>query len=550
MDPLLASQRALIDAWQRCCGRRPVLHRRRLAALARERALADAAPDIRGFLAAGGQGLEAGRAPELDRWAAEFARARSLGSPIAAEAALQAAAAALSARDAAGWLPALAQAEAAAAPWRQRAVPADGGLAEVLRALLWQAAALPGGQEARAVARTAWQRWGEADPAGRARALHGAGPAPAALARLPWRDEALAAALDLLRTRLPLAPAGSTARGGDAAAPAPAPAPDPAGQAARWRALLDAWERGLAAAPGAPDASAAALAAAGPAWDTRPDQALAPYEALTAGSGPTARAARALLAAGRGATDALDVQRRWVEAGLVPALGIAAVEARLDEDEAREAGWPSPLRRAHARALRDRLAEVRTDTELVALTAHAEACLAVEHAWQALLFDTALVPLQAAALAAMLGPELTAPDLPGPAVDAARALLGGGPRARLAAPWLAGWLAGNLAPALAAPDADPLAALGEAGHGVLPALRGWQAWRAAHGAPALDAPALPAALAELLDAAGAAEAPPADRRVWLWGVPAPARAAEALLRSPSRPALAGWAPGAGGDEAL
>jgi hypothetical protein len=93
VHPGLADQQRFYELAAAACRRRPALHAAQLAALDAHLALVRRAPDLARFAAAlahGGHAHELTRAGQIDRFAADLARARALGDTGAAQGAAQA----------------------------------------------------------------------------------------------------------------------------------------------------------------------------------------------------------------------------------------------------------------------------------------------------------------------------------------------------------------------------------------------------------------------------------------------------------------------------
>lgn len=89
------------------------------------------------------------------------------------------------------------------------------------------------------------------------------------------------------------------------------------------------------------------------------------------------------------------------ELAVPPAVGDAAraaaapLRARSEAALARQAVWPDPLVERHHRALIDALDAAGTRTEVALAAAYADACLAIEADWNALLHAPLVAPLRA-----------------------------------------------------------------------------------------------------------------------------------------------------------
>ena len=272
------------------------------------------------------------------------------------------------------------------------------------------------------------------------------------------------------------------------------------------------------------------------------DEALAPYRALArsvTGDDPVSRATRqaaeALVAAGAGAPTGPDATARLVASGLLAGLAAAPLRARAEAALARRALWPDPLLEHHWRAVLGALDAAATPTEVDLVSAHAEACLAVEADWNALALGSLLAPLRAACAEGGGGLERAA--------EQTGALYGLSPRQIVSLPRVADFGREILFP-LATRDPGAVGAFeGEAGWEVVTAVRNRLEETGAHPAGHDDL------LAMLLD--GPPEPAPAEAApVALWGEPIElGHLADALAR-PARPAIPGLRPIAGADSGL
>ena len=510
MDRGLAGQRRYLAALDDAAGADPDACVNQRAALARERALAAAAPDAAAYRAASGDLFELARGQWLDRLIGHARIAAAVDDPWAVAAARIELDAALAAH-AGGWAEQLQAGAAAAAPVRAAGADAIGAYTGLLWALV----------RARV----------EGRPVERADAL---GVAAAARARLAALDAGFDphAPAPRYRWRTPWTGAGLATLAGwiDAIAVAPggarAEAPDGAAALAAMEAATAAWRAGLPGRGGAAPVGGEPSIA----------DVVAPYAGLAglAGDAPevaTLRAAaQALVAAAAGAATPQDVLAAWAEQGLLVALGRAPIEAGLVRLRERLTAWPEPLLAHHVDALAAALSAARTTTTIDLASVHADACLAVEADWNRALAAVVLAPARATFIAAWDG---TADARRGIAAawSVAHALCGAG--ADLDGnPWVAGFVRDVIVRHGGGPPEELGAGLGEVGAETLadarvaialaraggeltvldePAVRGWLRARAGTPpAPAAGAVRLwdrEAALADVLDLARAPARP-------------------------------------------
>ena len=221
----------------------------------------------------------------------------------------------------------------------------------------------------------------------------------------------------------------------------------------------------------------------------------------------------------------------------------AALREQAEERLERRSIWPDPLVEHHWRSLISALDDVSTPTEVELVSAHADACFAIEGDWNAALLATLLEPLRAACtFGAMLDGRLRAGV--GRAAEAAHSLIGLGPRSLLDVPRVTHFVERILFP-LGRRDPGALsAAAGEAGFEPVLAARAWfDAVRARGEEEPRDPGELRAALLGLLDEAGAPEPPALPRPVTLWGVEIDLADLMTALAAPARPPVPGMLPG-------
>ena len=567
MNAVLEAQRLALAATQQACARQPGVHAHQLLALQREQALCASAATFGDYQRAVGGGFELARAAWLDRVAGRFRVALSVDDHDAARAALLEYRGALAAPGLAGWTEALKAAALAAAPWHARSAQAGSSLTRTVLNLLLHHSCTPPMADHWGDAVGAWRTLCSADPAA-ARALCFGAAWPAGLApRLPWREGAARRWLQRLLASLPAPPPAGL---DEAQAGEPDDGSADADLATELAALAEGWARALHGDASVPPLAAPVPDPAGCPALVSAEQALAPWRSLAEpahGAEPAALAladvARRLLALAAGAANGPEVQRCAIESGLLTELAVAPLRVRLAAVEQRQAAWPQPLLAAHARALRASLAQAGTATEAELRATHAEACLDVEADWQSLYFAAQGAPL-VAALNFAIDPAEADRGLRG-ASAISRHLLGQAPAATLQGALVPALLQahgqpqgqphgqahGHDEPADPPParDSDDVAWRGEAGHGLLPLLRAWDAVTAARGAAMPpDSAGRLAALHRVAGACLDGTAPGTPVVVQLWGVRADAGQAAQLLAEPSRPAVPlGRAPGAAGD---
>lgn len=510
MDGALDAHRRCLAAMAEACGTGVLAHANQLAALERERALA-AGRDLGEYLAASGDLFELARAASLDRAANQARVAAAVRDPWGARAAAAEHAAALAATGHGDWAACLGAGSAEADGLRRRGAGGRAAFVRVLLGLLSvRATADPevrADQRMHAASALALLR--EADPA-----FDGSRLAARYRLRVPWTGAGLAAVgewvAELAGTGAGADPDRADAEIGRALAAI-------ADGEARWRAGL----AGRVAAAGG--GSAAVL-------DLSVEGAIAPYRALAesaTGDDPVAaatrRAALAAVEAGGAAPAGPDAVARLVAGGLLADLAAAPLRGRAELALERRSVWPDPLVEHHWHALLSALGEAATPTAVELVAAHAEACLAVEGDWNALLLGSLLLPLRGAALEGRAGLRQAA--------EASATLLGLGPRDLAALPRVDGFVREILHPH-SARDPGALGAFeGEAGFDTVVAVR---ARLEGSGAAPPDAGAL---LALLLD--GAPEPPAAGRPLALWDEAVPPGDLTRALARPARPPIPG-----------
>jgi hypothetical protein len=485
----LIAERALedhlryLEAMLEACSRRPEVYVHTLIALARELRLARR-NDLAGYMAASGDVFELTRALWLDRAASRVRIHAAVGDRRRTHAAAAEYELALRATGHRTWPGVLAEAAAAFAGDRSRAVNA----AAAYTRLLLSAVALQGAAERSEI--DAWRAWGL--DAGRT--LRTCDPrfswselAPEYELRTPWTAAARAAAGRWLGgLGLELEPAGERSPSEPDVRDAIAALAD---AQARWCAGL---ERTPAATPD-------------------PGLATPSGTVVVVADAATARRAAAPLR--------------------------AEAEARL----ARAGFWPDPLVEHHWRALLAALDEAVTAAEVELISEYSAACFAIEAGWNAALLATLFGPLRAACLWEA-SPEERYRDGLRRAALAAYELVGLGPRALLQSPRVADFVARVLTPMSTSDPGAFGAAAGEAGFDTLLAARAWRAAARARGerdpGDPGDAGALQAALHESLDRAGIPEPRSKPLRLTLWGVEIEPDDLPAALAAPRRPALA------------
>ena len=136
MDLALDDQRRYLAALVAAAAPEPGLHRCQLAALAREQALAAAAPDSATYRRTSGDLFETARAAWLDRLVAHARVAIERDDPWTATAALVELEAALAACDHGDWTACLTAGSTAGQPWHARAASAKAAFAGVITQIL------------------------------------------------------------------------------------------------------------------------------------------------------------------------------------------------------------------------------------------------------------------------------------------------------------------------------------------------------------------------------------------------------------------------------
>jgi len=488
VDLALDDQRRYLAALVAAAAPEPGLHRCQLAALAREQALAAAAPDSATYRRTSGDLFETARAAWLDRLVAHARVAIERDDPWTATAALVELEAALAACDHGDWTACLTAGSTAGQPWHARAASAKAAFAGLIAGAT-QAAwdARPGSQvEAAALIAASVEALGELEAlaAGTIGALV---RAPRHRAVLPWTDAGLDALAALLAPRLPTTP-------GEPLAVEPV-----AAIGARIEARVAGYLAALPTAAPAPAASHEPTVA----------EVIAPYRGLLElpGDAPALAALRAaarrMIDAAGGARSPQALLAIWTDGGHLVGLSAAPVIAEAEAALARQAAWPDPLRAAGARALIADVAAARTGTAVDAASMHHGACALIEATWARALADVALAPMMAACVA---GWDPTAASGIAAAWRLAGAIAGVG--GELVGTPLAAQVMAAIVHHRQASDLG--AFMGETGHAIVGEARAW------FGVAGVDAHA-PAVVAARLVAAWGPRAPRAGATVRLWG---------------------------------
>ena len=488
MDLALDDQRRYLAALVAAAASAPALHRCQLAALAREQALAAAAPDSATYRRTSGDLFETARAAWLDRLVAHAAVAIERDDPWTATAALVELDAALAARDHGDWTACLTAGSTAGQRWHARAATAKAAFANLVAGATvaaWDRR--PGSQvEAAALIAASVDALGELEAVDAA-TIGALVRRPRHRAVLPWTDAGLDALAELLAPHLP------------AVAAAPLEVAPVAAIAAGVEARIAAYLDGLPTAVPAPAASHEPTVA----------EVIAPYRGLLdlPGDAPALAALRSaaarMIAAAAGARSPQGLLATWTEGGHLVELAAAPVIAEAEATLARQAAWPDPLRASGARALIADIAQARTGTAVDAASMHHGACALVEATWARTLADVALAPMLAACVA---GWEPSA----APGIAAAWRLAGtiAGVGGELAGTPLAVQVMAAIVQHRQASDLG--AFLGETGHAIVGEARAW------FGVAGVDADA-PAVVAARLAAAWGRRAPGPGATVRLWG---------------------------------
>jgi hypothetical protein len=268
---------------------------------------------------------------------------------------------------------------------------------------------------------------------------------------------------------------------------------------------------------------------------------LAGYRALAQSDAIAVRgAAQRLLEAARGAVSPTAALARLVRGGHLADIAAASWRECADAAAARQSIWPDPLVARHWQNLSTHLAQARTPTEVDLVAAHAEACFSVEADWNRLWMAAALAPFRAALMYRLIGADAHAGIEQ--AASLVGQLLGRGPRAILALPYVAQFLRANLSRMADASAPSPGAWLGEAGFDLINPMRAWAALAAAGGEPLSLVPEhIVGEVMQLLERTQMRE-PTLDASRWipLWGRRAAPERCEELLRSPARPPIPGF----------